>query len=327
MNSKRSLVEIQEVRIFKKINVIINQFYKLNHRTFNFIGSIDETDSDAEIVYLDLSSPTKKRSKIGSSSKPDKVSKRIFPLFNQAGLNSSVIIRYLKTEIKTQAQMIKLLKLKDTENNNWSVIHYSANLGYVSVISYIMTNFKEVDINKLTKNGKTALHLAIEMLHINMIKFLIHHGASLHSRDDKGKCPLDLLSEYNLNFLIDFKKSEKDVSSFPSTHSSVEGKQTKGNIKNVQIHEVKEENVESMFRQIRDYFDERCFLQPKGSTQSSMIEPPSSIADSFIQSEITEEWNICDSISQIKFISEDEGKMEAIKSPYSIKSLDGSKKK
>ena len=317
-------MEILEVQISKKTNVL-NFFIDFDWNPIIItLGSIDETDSETEVVYLDLSSPTKKKSKIRS--KTEKVSKRIFALFNQKGLNSSMIMRHLKSEIKTPSQMTKLLKLKDIENNNWTVLHYSANLGYVSVFSYILTNYSNVDINRLTKNGKTALHLAIEMLHVNMIKFLIHHGASLHSRDDKGKSPLDLLSDYNLHFLIEFTKSEKAMSTFPSSSSSAEDKLPKVNIKNIQIHEVKEENVETMFRKIRDYFDEKWFLQPKGSSQSSLIEPPSSVGDSFIYSEATEEWNLNESDSQIKFISEDENKMEAIKSPYSIKSSSSKRK-
>lgn len=227
----------------------------------NCNGWADETDSDTEIIYLDLSSPKKTK----KSKKTELASKRIFKLFNQEGVTSSQILRYFKKELKTPAHFEKLLKIKDTNNSSWNVIHYSAKLGFVSVVNYLVSKCSKVDLNKITKNGKTALHLAIEMLHINMIKFLIHNGASILMRDDKGKSPLDLLCEYNLSYLTEIMNSENVQSTLPSTISSHGEKPRVHTTKDIRIHDVNDENVETMFSQIRTYFGENQFLKPKGS--------------------------------------------------------------
>lgn len=198
-----------------------------------------DSDSETEIVYLDLSSP---RKNINNKRQSDRVTKRIFALFNHSEVNSSQIMKYLKAEVTTLDQFKKLLKLKDQNNNNWTVLHYAAKLGHVCVMNYIITHYKKVDLNTLTKQGKTPLHLAIEMLQLSMIKFLIHNGASLHVRDGNGKSPYELLYDYNIGYLVEKflsrtsseqtsesqnKGTKTGNSSLPSTISSSDDKSMK----------------------------------------------------------------------------------------------------
>jgi hypothetical protein len=111
-----------------------------------------------------------------------------------------------------------------------------------------------------------------------MIKFLIHNGASLQVRDNKGKTPLELLGDRNLSYLTEVKD--------PSTSSEVASKKNK--TIDINIHLVKEENVENMFHDIREYFDEK--LAPKLANNSSFLDPPSSMgSSSFIYSQTAEE--------------------------------------
>lgn len=232
----------------------------------------NDSDSDVEKVYLDLSSP--KESSV-STQKSTKASKKIFTLFNQPGVTSNHILKYLKSEISTSESKMKLMKLKDSKNDNWTVLHYASKLGFLSVVSYLVSHSKEVDLDRITKNGQTALHMAIEMLHLNMIKFLIHSGASLNVRDHKGRSPLDMLREYNLTYLS--KLTDPDASSEDRCKIKVE-------TRDIDIFDVKEDVVDSMFSNIRNYFDEQ--LKPKGSPMSSMLEPPSSATDSFSHIEV-----------------------------------------
>lgn len=114
-----------------------------------------------------------------------------------------------------------------------------------------------------------------------MVKFLIHNGASLQVRDNKGKTPLDLLGDRNLSYLTEAKD--------PSSSSEVASKKNK--TIDINIHLVKEENVENMFHDIREYFDEK--LAPKIDNNSSFLDPPSSMgSSSFIYSQAAEETNI-----------------------------------
>ena len=201
--------------------------------------ALNDSDSETEIVYLDLSSPQKN---VDNKRQSERVTKRIFTLYNQSDVNSSQIMKYLKTEVTTLDQFKKLLKLKDQNNNNWTVLHYAAKLGHVSVLNYIISHYKKVDLNTLTKQGKTPLHLAIEMLQLSMIKFLIHNGASLHVRDGRGKSPYDLLYQYNIGYLVEkflsrtsseqtsdsqIKGTNNGSSSLPSTISTSEDKSKK----------------------------------------------------------------------------------------------------
>jgi hypothetical protein len=111
-----------------------------------------------------------------------------------------------------------------------------------------------------------------------MVKFLIHNGASLQVRDNKGKTPLELLNYRNLSYLAEAKD--------PSSSSEIASKKNK--TINISIHQIKEENVEGMFPNIREYFDVK--LPPKVDNNSSFLEPPSSIgSSSFIHSQATEE--------------------------------------
>ena len=61
-----------------------------------------------------------------------------------------------------------------------------------------------------------------------MVKFLIHNGASLQVRDNKGKTPLELLNDRNLSYLAEAKD--------PSTSSEVASKKNK--TINISIHQI-----------------------------------------------------------------------------------------
>lgn len=173
--------------------------------------------------------------------------------------------------------MKSLLKQQDKLNNSWTILHYTSQLGFVSVMSYIANNCNSLDYNKISNDGKTPLHIAIESLNLNMVKFLIYNKASLYMRDNKGKTSYQLLVDKKLTYLVQSKMTE----------SSSEGTFKKKTV-NISIHQVEEENIQGMFRGIRSYFVEK--LQPKIDNNSSVLDPPSSVASSsFVESQYTEE--------------------------------------
>lgn len=60
----------------------------------------------------------------------------------------------------------------------------------------------------------------------------------------------------------------------------------------INIQDANEEGVDSMFQNIREYFDDK--LQPKASFMSSVLEPPSSVYSSTARSLASEDWNVRD---------------------------------
>jgi ankyrin repeat protein len=131
-----------------------------------------------------------------------------------------------------------------------------------------MNKCPSLDLNRITREGQTLLHVAIESLNLNMVKFLIYNKASLHVKDNKGKTPYELLVERKLSYLIKAKETE----------TSSEGHSKRTKVVNINIHQVKEENIEGMFKGIRKYFDKK--LLPKMDSNKSLLEPPSSVASS-----------------------------------------------
>ena len=108
--------------------------------------------------------------------------------------------------------------------------------------------------------GKTPLHLAIEAEKLSMVKFLIYKGSSLNSRDSTGKSAVDLLNEHNMAYLLE-KQSAIETPDKVSSISSSDSKSRFNCTKKIQIEEVKQETVDSMFDNVREYFHNH--LQPK----------------------------------------------------------------
>ena len=48
-------------------------------------------------------------------------------------------------------------------------------------------------VNDRDKNGKTPLHIAVEMHYLGVARFLVHCGADLSIRDKKKRRPLDII--------------------------------------------------------------------------------------------------------------------------------------
>jgi len=149
-----------------------------------------------------------------------------------------------------------IMLIRDPVNDNWSVLHYISKMGYVSVMNYLVCTHKRTNINVLSNKGQTPLHIAIDNLNINMIKFLIHNGASLQVCDHHGNTPFEMLSYQNLGYLSQPSLPENSGSTIPSTVSS-SGNKGKYKVRQINIFDVNEDNVDSMFHNVREYFDNK----------------------------------------------------------------------
>lgn len=54
-----------------------------------------------------------------------------------------------------------------------------------------------VDVTTPETKGNTALHYACGMSRVDIVEWLLRHGADVNKLTDKGKSPLDCVSGYN----------------------------------------------------------------------------------------------------------------------------------
>lgn len=120
------------------------------------IKIINDSDSETELVFIDLHS---QQTEEPSLSKTNKDLLQIFEIVKKPGVSSSEILNFLKTKALKKSQLRQMLKLQDVDNDYYTLLHYTAKLGFVSIMTYLMTNCQSIDLNKFTKQGKTALHI------------------------------------------------------------------------------------------------------------------------------------------------------------------------
>lgn len=71
-------------------------------------------------------------------------------------------------------------------------LHWAARDGKLNTVEYFIKNKEEkrVDVNKADKDGKTALHVAIDRRHVEVVRALIAAGADVNTTNKYGYTPL-----------------------------------------------------------------------------------------------------------------------------------------
>ncbi|CAI2380428.1 unnamed protein product [Moneuplotes crassus] len=190
----------------------------------------------------------------------------IFSLLNKSGVSSAQILAFLKQY--DDEELKNIIKLQNKLDRGWTLLHYISQLGFVLLMNYILDRAPSTDLNKISHEGQTPLHVAIESLNFSMIKFLLSNNASINTRDHKGKTPYDLLVERKLSYLVKQQESETSAEEPPKKLKTV----------NISVHKVQEKNLEGIFKGLRKYFNTK--LPPKCDENWSVLEPPSSEASS-----------------------------------------------
>lgn len=200
---------------------------------------------------------------------------------------------YRLSEIwNTKVDFKRAAELEVIPGSRSNFLHLWTMLNFSSLINFLLSKNPKINLNIMNNKGETPLHIAVNINNIAMIKMLIHLGASLKPRNFEGKSPQDLLKEQNLLFLI--HKNNREEMKLEITVTSRTVNSQIGTV-NVNIEETKNEIVEDMFSNIRDYFKSEGKLSPKLNRET--IEMDSSLYESdgvkFKASIVSgEDWNI-----------------------------------
>ncbi|OBT83621.1 hypothetical protein VE02_07507 [Pseudogymnoascus sp. 03VT05] len=94
--------------------------------------------------------------------------------------NTSYIVHDLKN----------LLWLGDSDKlSGYNALHLAAYYGQASTVRLLLKTYP-ADVNLLTDNGQSALHIATAGLHINVVVALLDYEADLELQDNHGRTPL-----------------------------------------------------------------------------------------------------------------------------------------
>ncbi|KAL0316001.1 UNVERIFIED_CONTAM: hypothetical protein Sradi_5478300 [Sesamum radiatum] len=92
-----------------------------------------------------------------------------------------------------------------SESSTWGPIHLAAGNGHVEVLRHLL--LKGVNVNARTKDGKTALHMAVEERRRDCARLLLANGARADiqnsSDGENSTAPYDLAAENGHNKLFD----------------------------------------------------------------------------------------------------------------------------
>ncbi|KAL8707961.1 MAG: hypothetical protein Q9220_007104 [cf. Caloplaca sp. 1 TL-2023] len=107
-----------------------------------------------------------------------------------------------------QLEMVKIMLEKGADpniatNDEWTALHDAAEAGHVEIVSALLQ--AGADPERFTKIGSasTPIHCAIDNSHRDVVKILIDHGASLQSRDNWGRNPLNYCFDADDNEIVD----------------------------------------------------------------------------------------------------------------------------
>lgn len=77
-----------------------------------------------------------------------------------------------------------------TDDAGWTPIHIAASIGNVPILKELCERQIKPDLNQVTFQGVTALHLAVSKTHYTTVEYLLANGASTRIKDKKGQLPL-----------------------------------------------------------------------------------------------------------------------------------------
>ena len=103
------------------------------------------------------------------------------------------------------------------DSYGWTPFHHACSRGHHEVAKQMLKQKEDiVDSNVLTATGNTAMHLAAQEGHLQIVELLIYHGGDPYAKNESRRTPLILALQYShddvVEFLEKYKPKEIDYS-------------------------------------------------------------------------------------------------------------------
>jgi len=80
-------------------------------------------------------------------------------------------------------------------------LHDAASFGHLELVSFLLAHGAEIDAK--AKSGKTPLHWAVQMSHRKVTEALLDHSADINVADNSGKTPLHLAAHNGDEIIVE----------------------------------------------------------------------------------------------------------------------------
>lgn len=90
-------------------------------------------------------------------------------------------------------------KLNLWDWNNTSALNRASSIGHLDAVKYLVNKGADINLKPMNKYHSPPLHLAVRHNHHEVVNFLLQHGANVNFIDPKGKTPLDIAKEVELD--------------------------------------------------------------------------------------------------------------------------------
>ncbi|CAG8694949.1 37692_t:CDS:1, partial [Gigaspora margarita] len=89
-----------------------------------------------------------------------------------------------------------LANIQNINKNSWTFLHFAAAAGCIEVVKILLKQKHIYDVNRIDKNGKTALDLATENRHTELVEYLLEEDNNEEKVNNKEEL-------YHINFAIE----------------------------------------------------------------------------------------------------------------------------
>ncbi|KAJ7131037.1 ankyrin repeat-containing domain protein [Mycena epipterygia] len=97
----------------------------------------------------------------------------------------------------------------NSDGNKKTALHLAAEHGHLDIVSLLVA--KSADVNCSDRVKKTPLHLAAEHGRSDIVRSLVEHNTDVNSRDRYGKTALDLAAERGHSDIESFLRAQEQL--------------------------------------------------------------------------------------------------------------------
>jgi len=91
----------------------------------------------------------------------------------------------------------------EADSLGFTALHSASKKGFASAMALLLNSKADANIRTIPSRGETPLHYASKYGHAGAVSLLLEHGASPHSRSQKGKLPFDYAVEQGHKKVVD----------------------------------------------------------------------------------------------------------------------------